>query len=766
VVVQAIKNSTVSSRIKSSLLVVAVLWLAAFRLLEISWFGSTVTTLSLGLLGVFGCELAKRLVGVQFGIAVGVVIGFGVLVFAGQVLRISGLNRHLSYWLPLGAMALLLILFSKRPAIHMNSRSFGLGQETMFILALGLVAMSLAHPWLAPFALAVSASDWLSRRNKANRWLLGVVSCGVVLSWYTSQQLRPEKWWYFYQSNDAQFFESLSWSTARWTIFDHPGLAGGSITNYHWFTYTAFGVLSSLAELGPWDALMKVGMLVLPALFASLFVRASAGLPEPFSIRWIAVVLGMVAMEAIRTDSLVFSMIVGFAFLIVVLETTALPVTRGATALFVLLSAVLVLSKVSTAAVLGLVLVLFAVFSARRAEPVAWVPVVVLFVVSFVAYLVFFRGNDTQQVVDLKLSFNNSTNELSDLLESRLLINALIVSLIPFVVLAKRRLRDLGASRLAVAVVAILGLIVHLVLAGKNTRYLALPGIWLVMWFAVHRLDAEFASRSVHLKIMWRRLGAACLVVGLMAGYVMPKILLRLDSRFNGGNRVMEFVWGVVMSSGALIGLLLLVFVLYRVARHRVTAAFLLMMVLGVFAGQSTVQFTKLRNWGPGAYETDNPGTAIFGNKNLEAVGRYVRKHTKESTILASNHFCCFGASWQTYGYSLTEFRYISVGPTPTWSSKGGGNFLLPVYTERRFLAQGLGHQGHSGQKSLEGDPFRRFRVSLEFANRPSQKALNNLKNYNVMGFIVNLSLTDVRDWSEFAIERFRAGEFVYLELK
>jgi len=47
-----------------------------------------------------------------------------------------------------------------------------------------------------------------------------------------------------------------------------------------------------------------------------------------------------------------------------------------------------------------------------------------------------------------------------------------------------------------------------------------------------------------------------------------------------------------------------------------------------------------------------------------------------------------------------------------------------------------------------------------------SQKALNNLKGYNVMGFIVNLSLTDERDWSRFATERFRAGEFVYLELK
>lgn len=743
-----------------------MLWFAAFSLLEISWFGSAVTTLCLGLLGVFGCELAKRLVGVKFSIAVGAVIALGVLVFVGQLLRVAGLNYHLSYWLPIVAMALLLVLFSRGTVTHTISRSFGLEQETLFVLALALVAMSLAHPWLAPFALAVSASDWLSRRTKPNRLLIGVVGCGVALSWLVSRELRPEKWWYFYQSNDAQFFESLSWSTVRWTIFDHPGLAGGSITNYHWFTYTAFGALSSLAQLGSWDALMKVGVLVLPALFASLFVHATDDLPKPFSIRWVAVVLGVIALEAIRTDSLVFSMIVGLVFLIMVLETRALPVTMGVTALFVLLSLILVFSKVSTAAVFGLVLALFAFFSAKRAERVAWMPVVVLFVVSLVAYIVFFRGNDSQQVVNLQLNLRNSMNELSDLLESRLLVNALIIGTIPFVVLSRRRLRDLDSLRLAIAVVAIFGLILHLVVAGKNTRYLALPGIWLVMWFAVQRLDAEFASRSDHLKTIWRRLSAGCLVSSLAAGLVMPKILLRLDSRLNPESGVVGYVWGVVMSSGALVGLLFIAFALYRVARHRVTAAFVLVATLGVFAGHSTVQFSKLRDWGPGAYETDNPGTAIFGNKKIEAVGRYVREHTSESAILASNHFCCFGASWQIYGYSLTEFRYISLGPTPTWSSKGGGNFLFPVYTQRRFLAQGLGHQGFSGEKSLEGDPFRRFRVSLEFANRPSQKALKNLKGYGVMGFIVNLSLTDERDWSEFAVERFRAGEFVYLELK
>jgi len=77
--------------------------------------------------------------------------------------------------------------------------------------------------------------------------------------------------------------------------------------------------------------------------------------------------IGVIAKRAIHNNPLVFELIVGFAFVIVVLETKALPVARSATALLVPISAVLVFSKVSTAAVFGFVLVLFAGYSPRRA---------------------------------------------------------------------------------------------------------------------------------------------------------------------------------------------------------------------------------------------------------------------------------------------------------------------------------------------------------------------------------------------------------------
>jgi hypothetical protein len=55
--------------------------------------------------------------------------------------------------------------------------------------------------------------------------------------------------------------------------------------------------------------------------------------------------------------------------------------------------------------------------------------------------------------------------------------------------------------------------------------------------------------------------------------------------------------------------------------------------------------------------------------------------------------------------------------------------------------------------------------LSLDFANNPTRQITAELKAYGVSGFVVNLSLTDNRDWSKFAIEKFRSGNFLYLEL-
>lgn len=748
------------------LFAVLVLWPAAFSLLEISWLSSVVVTASIVVLCIFGRDVTERLVGASFGPGVGLVVGGGVFVFVGQILRLSGLNRHASYWIPLGMMVLLIAMRSLSSPLPESSKNSRYVQESLYVLSIGLVVLAIGHLWLVPFALSVAMCDWVLRKSNRGPLLVALISGGACLAWLVSSQLRQEKWWYLYQSNDAQFFESLSWSIARWTIFDHPGLVGGSITDYHWFSYAFFGSLSSVAQLGPWDALMKVGVLLLPALFASCLVHTSEQLPESFTIRWVAVILGTIAMEAIRSDSLVFSTVVLLGFLVVVVEVRGRAATKGQVMLFLLLSAILVFSKVSTAVVGGLILALLMVISTKRGERVNWIPITTLFAVSVVAYLVSFRGNDPELIADLNISVNRSVNELFDFLEPRLLINVVLCGVVLLVFVRGRRLRDFDSLSLAVVAAATLGLFIHLLLAGRNTRYFVLPAIWFIAVIIVWKLIAELLPTSARSTKLQRTLAPSCLSVGILVGYLSPRVLRRLDSLLDIEGSVESFVWKIVTTTGPMLTLIVLMPVLYAVASHYRTLVLVLLAALGIFVGQSGEQYVKLRHWGPSIYELEDPSVTVFGTDELADVGRYIRENTSENVILASNHFCCFGESWQISGHSDSEFKHVSVGKAPTLTSLGGSNYLLPAYTERRFLVQGLGFQVRSGVESLAGDPFRRLRVSLEFANRPSLRSVNDLKSYDVTGFIVSLALTDVRDWSRFAYERYRAGEFVYLELK
>jgi hypothetical protein len=92
----------------------------------------------------------------------------------------------------------------------------------------------------------------------------------------------------------------------------------------------------------------------------------------------------------------------------------------------------------------------------------------------------------------------------------------------------------------------------------------------------------------------------------------------------------------------------------------------------------------------------------------------------------------------------------------------GGANFLLPAHTQRRFLIQGPRFVFQNFSNNLED----RMQLSLGFANNPTTDTILKLKKYGVKGFVVNLSLTQIRDWSQFANTLYANDEFVFMTLK
>ena len=118
-----------------------------------------------------------------------------------------------------------------------------------------------------------------------------------------------------FSDTDEQFFEALSWSIARWGIFEHPEFVDGSIAQYHWLTYGFLGGLTEVAQLEPWSALRKVGPLLVHFLVAKSVIEA---LPtSPKRNLWNTIVLLFVVWmtRGQVVNSWAFSIVIAFAFL-------------------------------------------------------------------------------------------------------------------------------------------------------------------------------------------------------------------------------------------------------------------------------------------------------------------------------------------------------------------------------------------------------------------------------------------------------------------
>lgn len=179
---------------------------------------------------------------------------------------------------------------------------------------------------------------------------------------------------------------------------------------------------------------------------------------------------------------------------------------------------------------------------------------------------------------------------------------------------------------------------------------------------------------------------------------------------------------------------------------------------LGFISGLSLDNSRRHITYGHEIYLNLVGNDPVFAPPDLESVGQFVRERTPDGLILASNNYCCPGTQWWT---DITEDieGYVESGTPSRW---GGDNHLVQAVTRRRVLMQGPADK----DQSPDFEKINRMTLSIAFANAPTQKIVDELRDYGVNGFVVNTSLTARRDWSEFAVERYRNGNYIYLELR
>ena len=204
-----------------------LLAVASFCLLEISPYSSIAVVLAMMTLSRVG-QSALSWGGFRgLPYAVSLVTGAALFVFSTQLLLVSGVQADIVY-VSIGVLFISLCLVSiarqRADREHPETAEKNNVTDAMMI---AYTVMSVRHPWIVPFSVPTTALLWLHRSApRTSRWVL-VASSLASVGFFVAYSLRPEKWWYFGHGNDAQFFESLSWSISNWGVAEHPGNVGG-----------------------------------------------------------------------------------------------------------------------------------------------------------------------------------------------------------------------------------------------------------------------------------------------------------------------------------------------------------------------------------------------------------------------------------------------------------------------------------------------------------------------------------------------------------
>ena len=177
----------------------------------------------------------------------------------------------------------------------------------------------------------------------------------------------------------------------------------------------------------------------------------------------------------------------------------------------------------------------------------------------------------------------------------------------------------------------------------------------------------------------------------------------------------------------------------------------------------ATIGFQTRTKLTKGPELTQEQSAIAIGTPDQIDVGIWIREHTPDNAILASNYFCenaCHGANWFEDDFKLLDATF-NFPPSP--NGYGSFDMTLPLYAERRFLIQGSRFLLFNG---MDRDEIRsRMSTTLQFANNPNLKSFANIRNAGVMYFVVDRKATDQDSWEPFAKELYRNSTFIVLEL-
>jgi hypothetical protein len=643
------------------------------------------------------------------------------------------------------------------------------------------ILMNLVDPVVNPQTL----------QTRHNHKQMKVVLAGLLFA--LAIFLRQYKWT-FAISNDAGFYESLSWSLIRYGTNEHPGFLGGfkegPLEPYHTLSYSWAGLHSLFAGLEPYEFLNIIGPFVLALVITSSIASCfgSASIQMKASI-WGTVLLSTVAIGVGNYNSLQFGLAVTFSLLSLYLDYETRPVRKrlfwGVIPL-IFLGATAVYAKGTNLLFVVLILVSLAIVSidqTRKRFPQVALGSLPIVIVGLLAWWKFIRIDshvlslsnsgylfiDVYSEVGLVETFWQFRYQLFSLLQLFLFAILIFVRLKKFSQPLIRRISVLCFSTFAAYLMFFLTSPQHPVSAGFIFD-MAFPLI-LACVFIAYLCGESVNSR----KGLGRSVSTYGLVTVSGLGFVVlyrlfllpnAEFVWNITSTLPG---VGKFIWAIILeqqflllfSLAILTALVLSVVKPFRIIRIKpVFVVFIAFSISSLsFRADNITEFISSVSNRSLDEVYVNPGlinSAANPTSNLIALSEFVRESTTEDEVFASNNFCCFGEVW--FEDILRNPSYLGE------SALGGANYLLPASLQRRFLIQGMRFQLFSDIESFP-EHIRRMRLSLSYANAPSAGIKNQLSRYGVRWYVVNKSLTSNRNWDGLGTVRYENQDFLLIQL-
>lgn len=595
-----------------------------------------------------------------------------------------------------------------------------------------------------------------------------------VVSLSTGIRFRSHFWWI--NSDDYQFFESLQISLSRYGPRDHLGASETSITSYHFLTYAWTGLVDRLSDAPTWAILNRVAPIVvsiaLSALVWSFLSREEAHRPRiQFLLACLYPILFVLSFGS-PSSAMGYVYLLAAVFYWTDRNTDVIHWSR--IPLGILFTVFVIGTKTSNAPTIFVGLSVLALSGIATKQPWKWISVTDLLVAMAAGSLYYFLllQNSTAATLIKVEPFGFAKQIFGDLSK----LNGLSLLVIG------------GIATSATLVIPFLGAIMFSLHTPSRTSmlgYFSLPIFPLMALYALfvggHGATAEYFMNSalsvlllIALLAISRSIRTGQLsnqnifqfAIFVIAGFASGLASVYLLHSIKTDGRIAMFSRAVASAHWISLVVMGAVWLIYRVSRHKKLPRFAIVLSLilaGEIAASTTVTAYEVSRSIRKPNISTSAAESIVGTTDEIAAGRWLRSYVPVDAVIASNHFCgpsqCFGADW--FNEQVDSFR-----TTPKFSTElfGGANFILPAYSERRFLIQGPRFLW--GLSNPPEWAIARMNATLDFANGPNENTLQALRTFDVQYFVVDLASTTKRTWIPFGKLIYQNHSFAILKLQ